>query len=267
MPRFRHLYIDSRYRTVGSDSDFSINLQDTVELEAGARCWVAGVTSPNVFYTIEENVNDTFYAAIRNGATTGGYAFKLAYGNYGGAELAAEMQAKLWTVEATAQVSYTTKTGRVTILMSAGRDIKVVSDEELTSPAWLATWTAYSPTAFYDMNDPKSFNEVLRAEPHPFSGSYISQLIQVQPFHTLYLHSSMTTFDGIDAIGRSGIIARIPMEKTYGFVNHYQGPFLEQGFFDVSNISFRNLRFSLRNARGAVVPLHGAHISIHLVFD
>ena len=72
--RFRHLYIDSRYRTVGTDSDFSINLNDTIELEVGARCWVAGVTFPNVFYTIEENVNDTFYAAIANGATTGGDA-------------------------------------------------------------------------------------------------------------------------------------------------------------------------------------------------
>ena len=52
MPRFRHLYVDSCYRTQGSDSDFSINLQETVELEEGTR-WVAGVTFPNVFYTIE----------------------------------------------------------------------------------------------------------------------------------------------------------------------------------------------------------------------
>ena len=47
--RFRHLYIDSRYRTLGSDSDFSINLNETIELEEGARCWVAGVSFPNVF--------------------------------------------------------------------------------------------------------------------------------------------------------------------------------------------------------------------------
>ena len=61
--KVRHLYIDSRYRTVGTDSDFSINLNETIELEEGARCWVAGVTSPNVFYTIEEDVNDGFFAA------------------------------------------------------------------------------------------------------------------------------------------------------------------------------------------------------------
>ena len=52
MPRFKHLYIDSRYRAQGSDSDFSVNLNETVELEEGTRCRVASVTFPNVFYTM-----------------------------------------------------------------------------------------------------------------------------------------------------------------------------------------------------------------------
>ena len=91
------------------------------------------------------------------------------------------------------------------------------------------------------------------------ASSYISQLIQTQPYNVVYLHSSLTTFDGIDTIGRSGIIARIPVEKQWGFV--------EQGWFVVGDMSFKNLRFSLRNARGAVVPQHGAHMSIHLIFD
>ena len=68
-------------------------------------------------------------------------------------------------------------------------------------------------------------------------------------------------------MGRAGIIARIPVEKQCVYVNHFAGPYLEQGWFDVSSLSFRNLRFSLRNARGTVVPLHGAHMSIHLIFD
>ena len=108
---------------------------------------------------------------------------------------------------------------------------------------------------------------MLRAQPTPAASSYLSELIQMQPFNVLYLHSSLTTFDGIDTIGRSGIIARVPVEKTYGYVCHYTGPFLEQGSFDVGKLSFRNLRFSLRNSRGEVVPLHGSHLSIHLIFD
>jgi hypothetical protein len=61
------------------------------------------------------------------------------------------------------------------------------------------------------------------------ASSYFSQLIQTQPFNVGYLHSSLTTFDGIDTIGRSGIIARCAIEKGYGFVNRYMGPFLVRG--------------------------------------
>ena len=164
-----------------------------------------------MFYTIEEGVDDTWYVAIRHGGTTGGCAFKLAYGNYGGVELAAEMQTKLRTVDSTAQVAYTSRTGIISIVMGAGYEIKVISDEELTNPGFLATWAAYTPTAMYDISDPRSFNEIIRAEPAPFASSYHTQLIQLQPFNTLYLHSSLTTYDGIDTIGRSGNIARIPV--------------------------------------------------------
>ena len=99
------------------------------------------------------------------------------------------------------------------------------------------------------------------------ASSSLSQLIQAQPFKMVYVRSSMATYDGVDTIGRSGIIARVPVEKQYGFVNRFAGPYLEQGWFDVSTRSVRSLRFSLRNARGAVVPLHGAHLSIHSIFD
>ena len=56
--KFRHLFIDSRHRTTGSDSDFSINLNETVETEQGARCYVGGMTVSNVFYAIEEGLSD-----------------------------------------------------------------------------------------------------------------------------------------------------------------------------------------------------------------
>ena len=66
----------------------------------------------------------------------GGFVFKLGFGNYGGTELAAEMQAKLRTVDNTAQATYASKTGRIAVIMGTGYELKVVSDEELTNPAF-----------------------------------------------------------------------------------------------------------------------------------
>jgi len=264
--KFRHLFIDSRYRATGSDSDFSINLNETVETEQGARCYVGGVTFSNVFYTIEEGLNDILYVEVSStsiGLGPGAYGLKLSYGNYGGTELAAEMQLRLRTVDAGAVVSYVSKTGRIQIVMSGGRTIKVWSDQELTDSSLRNFWLSFP----YDINNPGSIGEVLRAQPTDAATSYLSELIQAQPFSAVYLRSSLTTFDGIDTIGRTGMIARVPVEKTYGYVCHYTGPFLEQGWFDVGKLSFRNLKFGLRNSRGAVVPLHGSRLSIHLIFD
>ena len=91
----RHLFVDSCYRTTGSDSNFSNNLNETVETEQGARCYVGGVTFSNVFYTIEEGLNDIWYVEASStsvGLGPGAYGLKLSYGNYGGRALAAEMQ-------------------------------------------------------------------------------------------------------------------------------------------------------------------------------
>ena len=148
----------------------------------------------------------------------GAYGLRLAEGSYGGTELAAEMQLRLRTIDAGATVTYVSKTGRIQIVMSGGRTIKVWSDQELTTPHNRNIWLSRTPTYHYTLENPMSIGEVLRAQPTPAASSYLSELIQLQPFNVLYLHSSLTTFDGIDSTGRSGIIARIPVEKTYGYV-------------------------------------------------
>ena len=87
MSRLRHLFIDSRFRTNGTDSDFTIILTESITLPLGARCYLASVSFSNVFYTIEEGVNDRLFCAIRHGDVVGGYAFPLFFGNYGGEQI------------------------------------------------------------------------------------------------------------------------------------------------------------------------------------
>ena len=94
----------------------------------------------------------------------------------------------------------------------------------------------------------------------------VTELIQLQPFHTTYLHSSLTTYDSMDGVGRRSIVARIPVMVQFGYVNHWDGS-LDSLWFDVSEMTFRNLSFSLQTARGTPLNLHVAHLSLHLVFD
>ena len=108
----RHLFIDSRFRTSGTDSDFTVNLIETTNRPLGARCFIASISFSNVFYTIEDNVNDRLYVAIKHGDTVGGYSFKLLSGNYGGEQVALEIQSKLRTVDSASQVSYIKSHGK-----------------------------------------------------------------------------------------------------------------------------------------------------------
>ena len=102
----RHLFIDSRFRTSGTDSDFTVNLTENISLPLGVRCFLANISFSNVFYTIEEGVNDRLFVAIRHGDVVGGYSFPLFQGNYGGEQLALEIQSKLKNVDSAAQVAY-----------------------------------------------------------------------------------------------------------------------------------------------------------------
>ena len=145
----RHLFIDSRFRTSGTDNDFTVNLTENVNLPLGARCFIASVSFPNVFYTLERGVNNRLYMAIQHNGITGGYVFPMLDGNYGGEQLAVEISKWLKVIDMGCQVTYIKSQGRVQIVMSPDYNNKIISDEELVDPNVLAIWQSYTPTEVY----------------------------------------------------------------------------------------------------------------------
>ena len=87
------------------------------------------------------------------------------------------------------------------------------------------------------------------------------------PQHVLYLKSNLSTFNTVGPRGERDIISRVPVDVSYGYIIHYREMGSEPDFFDVSNVSFRNLTFSLTNSKGAVIDLHGGQISVEIIFD
>ena len=63
------IFIDSRFRTreSRSDSDFNIDLPETVELGKGTGCIVTDVTVPHTWYNINQNNNRLFFRVIQQG--------------------------------------------------------------------------------------------------------------------------------------------------------------------------------------------------------
>ena len=99
-----------------------------------------------------------------------------------------------------------------------------------------------------------------------YSGApYVSGFVDFLNIHNVYLHSNLSRFDSMPALGRSNIVKKICISTSWGYLQNDSVVMLND-FIDVSNRTFKTLEFSLRNVYGTVVPLHGGHISFTLRF-
>lgn len=112
-----YIFLDSRYKSAGSNSNFSVNYQDA-NLEPGME--VAVSLESCQFYNLEYPINQynnviQFREANDDGTT---YSTTLTAGNYSGSELATEIESKLNSATGNAYtytVSYNNNTGIFTI--------------------------------------------------------------------------------------------------------------------------------------------------------
>ena len=68
MTSIRRIYIDSRQRTSGSDSDFTYDLPMSIEVPDNTIAFVDSVLLPNVFTSLHEN-NNRLYVSEQVGPT------------------------------------------------------------------------------------------------------------------------------------------------------------------------------------------------------
>ena len=132
-------YIDSRYKTATSTSntDFTFELKQNLDLPDNTTCWVDDVSIPHTWYTVE-NFNANLYVRVIGTGNADG-RINLAQKNYTGSTLATELQTKLNAAfTETFTVSYTSSTGILDITVSAN-NFMVRTETELENAS--ITWT------------------------------------------------------------------------------------------------------------------------------
>ena len=87
MTSIRRIYIDSRFRTSGTDSDFTYDLPRSIEVPDNTIAFVDSVLLPNVFTSLNEN-NNRLYVSEQVGPTMTEHLYLLQEGNYTGQTLA-----------------------------------------------------------------------------------------------------------------------------------------------------------------------------------
>ena len=94
MTSIRRIYIDSRQRTSGSDSDFTYDLPRSIEVPDNTIAFVDSVLLPNVFTSLHEN-NNRLYVSEQVGTTVTEHTHILQEGNYTGQSLASLLDTTL----------------------------------------------------------------------------------------------------------------------------------------------------------------------------
>ena len=123
--KLKKVYVDPTYKTNDSvsNSGFKFESKEALGLHENTVCYIDDISVPHIWYTIEENLNNTLYnitTKMNTGIPTWYHslALEIPSGNYTGSSLALALQAELQFAEPDHQFvcTYNAARGNITIL-------------------------------------------------------------------------------------------------------------------------------------------------------
>ena len=249
----RKLYIDSRYRSSGTHSDFVFQLAQSVEVPVGMVAIIDTVSVPNVFQTVDDSRNKLYLQLF--GANPRDIVLTLTNGMYNGVTLANELQAQLLALGiGDFAVVYGTATGQLSLTY--------------TNPADPSAFRIRGRGAAY----PYDALEVLGLD--ITEGRFVYEgIADTFPNHVdiagtrvLYLCSSnFGHYSSLGPRGESDITRAVYVDASNGsyIVDRIANPF---EFIQCEGQQLQSLRFSLRDGNGRVVDMRGRSIAFSLIF-
>jgi len=264
----RKIYIDSRYKTndSASDSDFRFQLNKNTFMPNGSEFCIDEINVPYAWNTIESSINDTMYFVwYATDTSTPTYtAITIASKRYTGTDLAAELTIKMnLATPIVWSVVYNTSSNTLTFSSAAVALFRLISDAELAK-APSTTFPGMNP---YDF---KSANDILQIFPNTASGRtgvpITSGFLNLLNYQDLYLSSAtLGNFDVMGVRGENSIIRKVCVDSSWGFSIVDKNTH-DEDWMGCSKLALSTLDFQLRDVRGNIVPLHGAHLSFTIRF-
>jgi hypothetical protein len=274
----RVIRVDSRYRSSGTPTAFSVQLPRTVEFPPETVCYVSAVSLPVAWFNVDTFFSDKLYVRESRDAGVRCRVITLDAGNYTSVTLPVALAEKLNAGKSfptmAYSVNYVGSRGCLLIQLSANSGqaadssarFQLPSEDELLSQSWrTANWTGSADS--FDAGDLDTIGDLLRLPGTSApTTSLETGLLNVSPTDVLYLHSNLCDFGAsIGPRGESDQIQRVPIDVSYGFICHYAANGSNEECFPVRG-SYNELTFRLANVRGRTVDLHGGFMSVELTF-
>ena len=240
------LYVDSRMRSEGTDSSFTIELLESLHLiEHGVRVDKLRIT--NSFLT-SDNGRHVYYKDGAGGVTS----HALPEQAYTGPQLAAAMQ-----TATSRTTTYDLNTNSITQA--------VITGQEWLSDAALKAYSSGFPAGASN-TEPLSLGSVLGAST-TVGSNHVWTFVKMSPYDYLFLRSRrLTVASSLDPGGRHDVIAQLPLTRGVGAVETASSP--DGVYLKLpTDLVLRNIDFQLTDYNGKVVDLRGRACSFELCFD
>jgi hypothetical protein len=270
--------IDSRFRSGNSrsDTDFSIELPESILLPPGTKCYVTDISIVHAWYTIEQNVNDKLYFTYKYGGNRYDKILTFPSMNYTLQTLTDMLRDLMldmlihvpdWMSMAfSAVVAYDENTGTISIRNLGRGQFNIWTGKELKDQTNFLAWTG----PYYDKLDPQSVNHLLRndtVKTYDVNNPFVSGFVDTLTHHNIYIKSpQLGTFQNIGPQGERDILKKVLVDVGFGELITDYGSTLLQDFTDCSRMSLRTLNFRVTDVNNNPLNLHGHHVSFSLVF-
>lgn len=245
------IFVDSRYRAAGSSTDFVWELSENLLLRS-ARLKVEQLRVPVLFWSVDEN-NANLYVEDLDAGTR--RVLTLPFGNYSGCSLAHNLHVLFGE-------GYVVKYSECqnSLEITSSKHFRIVTDKKLDEQ-----WDF--PVGASRLI-PRSFNSNLRHPSDTISTEtrFFCPCVDLQTQPDLYLRcASLADPKVYGPLGSRDVLAKITMVVPYGYVALQDSP--NELWHEVGALSLRSVSFSLTDAAGVPVDLHGAPIAFTLLIQ
>ena len=265
MASARRIYIDSRLRSSGTDSDFTYDLPRSIEVPDQTIAFVDSILVPNVWTTLHEN-NNRLYVSETVGTTTTDHTYLLQEGNYTGQTLADMLATTLnsnKTLATNYTVTYDESIGKITITNQTP-DYVIFTREALIG----TSWNGGAPLTLENVRDCNDVIGNVAGSTTVVAGVLqMGGFIDLLPYKNLFLCSS--TFGNLGTVlgpvGQGDIIRRVAVAVPFGHMI-YDAHSTSADYIDCSLTQISQMRWRLTDERGRVVSLKNHGISFSICF-
>ena len=282
----RKIYIDTKYKTKNSNnnSDFSIELPETILLPEKCYAYLDEICIPHSFYTIESGINNKFYIHISNNNANVNlrpmeyYVITIPSKTYTGASLASAINNELTSVlQGTLYggqlvATYVADTQSITIhTLHADMTFKILTENDIATKLD-DTWIVYQNNNYDPKNASDLNGEILKLTEgnspyYNYNNAFTSNFDNLNSIRNLYITSSnLGNFNSIGANGERTILRKVPVDSDFNYMI-FNNQITGLDYINVSKQTLKTINFKIQTVDGKVVPLHGANVSFSIIFD